>query len=42
MYFVTHNRGSDGDQRARQHADKHRNYPPDIDRLPGRQYVFRV
>ncbi len=42
MYFATYNRASAGDHFARYHADKHRSYPPDIDRVQGREYVFRV
>ena len=42
MYFATFNRASEGDHMARYYADKHRNYPPDIDRDPSRKYVFRV
>jgi len=42
MYFATYNRRSEGDHMERYYADKHRNYPPDIDREPGRRYVFRV
>ncbi len=40
--YVTYNRASEGDQRARYFADKHRSFPPDIDRDPARTYVFRV
>lgn len=42
MYFATYNRLSEGDHLARYYADKHKSYPPDIDRQPDRQYVFRV
>ncbi len=42
MYFATYNRASAGDHFANYHADKHRAYPPDVDRIPGREYVFRV
>jgi len=42
LYFATYNRASAGDHFARYHADKHASYPPDIDRLEGREYVFRV
>ena len=41
LYF-TYGRASDGDQRARYYADKRRNYPPDIEREAGKDYVFRV
>ena len=42
MYFVTFNRSSEGDHRAQYYRDKHQNYPPNIDRHPDRDYVFRV
>jgi hypothetical protein len=42
IYYATYNRASAGDHSARYYADKHRNFPPDIDREPGRTYVFRV
>jgi len=42
LYFATYNRLADGDHMARYYADKHKSYPPDIDRVRGREYVFRV
>jgi ectoine hydroxylase-related dioxygenase (phytanoyl-CoA dioxygenase family) len=42
VLYVTYNRASDGDQRAQYYADKRASFPPDIDRLPGRDYRFRV
>ena len=42
MYFATYNRISEGDHLAQYYADKHKSYPPDIDRLAGKEYVFRV
>jgi len=42
MYIATYNRASTGDQFARYHADKYASHPPDIDRIEGRDYVFRV
>ncbi|MCH7831320.1 MAG: phytanoyl-CoA dioxygenase family protein, partial [Proteobacteria bacterium] len=33
---------SAADHRPKYYADKHKNYPPDIDRDPAREYVFRV
>jgi 2-aminoethylphosphonate dioxygenase len=42
ILYLTYNRASDGDQRARYHEDKHRNFPPDIERVPGASYRFRV
>ena len=40
--YVTYNRASEGDHRARYVADKRQNFPPDIEREPGKTYVFRV
>ncbi len=42
IYFATYNRLSEGDHLARYYADKHKSYPPDIDRDPQKEYVFRV
>lgn len=42
VLYLTYNRLSDGDHRADYYRHKHASYPPDIDRLPGREYVFRV
>ena len=42
LYYVTYNRLSAGNQLERYYADKHRSYPPDIEREPGKDYVFRV
>jgi len=42
LYYATYNRASAGDHMARYYADKHKNYPPDIDRQAGREYRFRV
>ena len=42
VLYVTYNRASDGDQRERYFADKHRSFPPDIEREAGKTYVFRV
>ena len=42
VLYLTYNRRSEGDHRARYYADKHEAFPPDIDRVPGRDYVFRV
>ena len=40
--YITWNRRSEGDQRARYYADKRKSFPPDIEREPGRAYRFRV
>ncbi len=42
IYYSTYNRLSDGDHLAQYYVDKHKNYPPDIDRVTGKDYVFRV
>jgi ectoine hydroxylase-related dioxygenase (phytanoyl-CoA dioxygenase family) len=42
VLYVTYNRASEGDHRARYYADKHANYPPDCEREPGKQYAYRV
>ena len=42
IYFATYNRKSAGDHLARYYADKRKNYPPDIEREAGKEYVFRV
>ena len=40
--YVTYNRAADGDHRARYFAEKRANFPPDIEREPGKEYRFRV
>ncbi len=42
IYYATYNRLSAGDHMAQYYADKHKSFPPDIDRDPGKEYVFRV
>lgn len=42
VLYVTYNRASEGAQRERYFADKHRSFPPDIEREAGKTYVFRV
>jgi len=42
VYFATYNRLSDGDHLAAYYADKHRSFPPDVERDPDKEYVFRV
>ncbi|MBI4591199.1 MAG: phytanoyl-CoA dioxygenase family protein [Candidatus Rokubacteria bacterium] len=42
VLYATYNRLSEGDHRARYYADKRKSYPPDCEREPGKQYVFRV
>jgi len=42
ILYITYNRLSDGDHRDQYYADKRKSYPPNIERVPGREYVFRV
>ncbi|MDA0652533.1 MAG: phytanoyl-CoA dioxygenase family protein, partial [Proteobacteria bacterium] len=42
MYFATYNRASEGDHLDRYYADKRKNFPPDIERDPNREYVYKV
>ena len=42
IYFATYNKASDGDHHQAYYRDKHKTYPPDIDRLADKEYVFRV
>ena len=42
VLYVTYNRLSEGDHRRQYYADKRESYPPDCERTPGREYVFRV
>ena len=42
LYFATYNRLADGDHLAQYYADKRKSFPPDIEREPGKEYVYRV
>ena len=42
VLYLTYNRLADGDHRARYFHDKRQSFPPDIERVPGREYKFRV
>jgi len=42
VLYVTYNKASEGDCRARYYADKRSSFPPDVEREPGRDYVYRV
>jgi len=42
VLYITYNKASAGDHREAYYRDKHRNYPPDIERAPDRDYAFRV
>ncbi len=40
--YLTFNRQSEGSHRERYFADKRKSYPPDYEREPGKEYVFKV
>jgi 2-aminoethylphosphonate dioxygenase len=42
LYFSTYNRLSEGDHLARYYADKHKSFPPDIEREADKEYIYRV
>ena len=42
VLYITYNRASAGDSREQYYADKRRNYPPDIERDPNKDYSFKV
>jgi len=42
VLYITYNRLSEGDSREQYYADKHRNFPPDIERDPNKDYRFKV
>jgi hypothetical protein len=42
MAFITYNRASEGDHLDVYYADKRKNFPPDIERDPNREYVYKV
>jgi ectoine hydroxylase-related dioxygenase (phytanoyl-CoA dioxygenase family) len=42
LYYATYNKLSEGDHLAAYFADKYVSFPPDIERDPGKEYVFRV
>lgn len=42
LYFATYNKLSEGDHLEKYYADKYKSFPPDIDRIPGKEYIFRV
>ncbi|MGF6232466.1 hypothetical protein QFZ27_006421 [Inquilinus ginsengisoli] len=42
ILYLTYNRLADGDHRERYFAEKRANFPPDIEREPGKEYKFRV
>jgi hypothetical protein len=42
VLYITYNKASAGDLREAYYAEKRKNYPPDIERDPGRTYSFKV
>ena len=42
LYFATYNKLSEGDHLEQYYADKYKSFPPDIDRIAGKEYIFRV
>ena len=42
VLYITYNRASEGDQRARYFADKYASFPPDCERDPDKRYEYRV
>lgn len=42
VLYVTYNAASAGDHRLQYYIDKRKAFPPDIEREPGKEYVFRV
>lgn len=42
VLYITYNKLSQGDHRQQYYADKRRNYPPDIERDPNKDYSFKV
>ncbi|MDQ0339017.1 hypothetical protein J2S00_001803 [Caldalkalibacillus uzonensis] len=42
MVFLTFNKLSEGDYRAKYFADKRKSFPPDIERKPGKTYRYKI
>lgn len=42
MYYATYNRAAEGDHLEEYYADKRCTYPPDIERIAGREYKYKV
>ncbi len=42
ILYVTYNKLSEGDSRQQYYDDKRKSYPPDCERAPDKEYVFRV
>ncbi|MGE5442012.1 MAG: phytanoyl-CoA dioxygenase family protein [Bacteroidota bacterium] len=42
IYYATYNRASAGAQMDRYYVDRHKSFPPDIDRDPSKSYAFWI
>ena len=42
ILYLTYNKLSEGDHRDKYYNDKHKNYPPDVDRDPNKNYNYKV
>lgn len=42
VLYITFNVAAEGDHRVQYYSDKRKNYPPDIERDPDKDYVFKV
>ena len=42
VLYITYNKLSDGDHRGQYYVDKRKNYPPDCERDPDKEYKYRV
>jgi len=42
VLYITYNKLSEGDSREQYYTDKRRNYPPDVERDPDKDYAFKV
>ena len=42
VLYVTYNAMSEGDSREKYYSDKRLSYPPDIERNPNKEYIFKV
>lgn len=42
ILYVTYGRASDGDHREQYFSDKRKNFPPDIERDPNKDYAYKV
>ena len=42
ILYLTYNKLSEGDHKEKYYEDKYKNYPPDVDRDPNKNYNFKV